>query len=234
MPGPNIRENKTDAGRIEKINPLKIEAVNGFRAKIKNIFTNAGVSVLIGGLTGSVAGSVIQHKYRDWTSYNPNEQKQGEIIDKDREQKNEEDEEAGNLLAKARQKLQKAREWSVDKINQTAIVSEYKDTVQELKDMYRKLLEAGDKISFWLPFLITFLTTIILANKIIKLKKSLTEKVDPAVERNMRLMEAKINELIERANQNSISIQEQMAIKEAMLELMRNFEDQESNISKLT
>ncbi len=75
-----------------------------------------------------------------------------------------------------------------------------------------------------------------LANKAIKLKKTLTERVDPVVERNMQLMEGKTNELITRvnaiSNQNFVSAQQQMEIMSEIQKLMKAFESQEAAVGK--
>jgi len=221
-----VDENKTLAestDKIDGIQPLKIKAINGFRARFEQIFKKWAVLGVAGGIAGFAVGKTAQTGYRDWTGYNPDEVKQEEISGND-EQKEEEKKEAEGLMGKALQKLQAAKDWATDKVSDNVITRQ----IEELKEIYKKMLEAGDKIAFWLPFLFTFLATVILMNKAIKLKKNMTERVDPVVESNMQLMEKKINELIVTVNQisrqNFVSTEQQMEVMSQMKNLLRELE----------
>jgi len=233
MAKPDIQTSAESTNRPEEIEPLKIEAINGVRATVKSVLSRQIPIIIVAGAVGVGVGGIAQDKYRDFTGYDPDKM-QDEEIDEDEKQK-EEDKPEG-LMAKALQKLKDAKDWTADKISQTAIVKKYKESVQELKDMYQKMLEIGDKVAFWLPFLLTFLATIILANKAIKIKKSLTERADPVVERNMQAMEKKLNELIKRVNvvskQNFVTAEQQVEVMFEMQQLMRTFEAQKPAVEK--
>lgn len=235
MAKPDVQTSAENTDRPQEIGSLRIETINGVRATVKSALGRQIPVLLVAGAVGIGAGGIAQDKYRDFTGYDPNKV-QEEEINEDERQEEEDKEKPKGLAAKALQKLKDAKDWTADKISQTAIVKKYKESVQELKDMYQKMLEMGDKVAFWLPFLLTFLATVILANKAIGIKKSLTERADPVVERNMQAMEKKLNELIERvnvvSNQNFITAEQQIEVMFEMRQLMRTFESQEPAVEK--
>jgi hypothetical protein len=238
LPGENI----PDIERPKEITPLKVEIINGVRTRVKAILKKWGALVLAGGILGGTAGGVAQSKYRDLTGYDPDKAAAAEAGDneeqkqKEEEQKTEEQKEAMTLLEKARERLRKAKDMAVDKVNQTKVVKDYKKAVDEVKETYSTMMKVGDKASFWLPFLLMFLATVYLGNKAIKIKKSLTQRADPVIDKNMKAMEKKINELIKAVNEISnksfVSAEEAMKMQDEIKKLYEKFEAQNPAIEK--
>jgi hypothetical protein len=191
---------KVQSDNPAPIEKLKLEKVNGFRRRMKELFRKI---ILIGGIglaSGGVAGKMGQDKFRGWMDYDP--ARVEEV--KAETPKAPVEKEPQGYYEKAKRTLAAAKRIVGEKISD---VTEHSETVQqyrqmrkELAEIKKKFLEAGDKTAFWLPFLLTFLATVMVANKILQVKKSLSESVDPAVERNMARIESKLNELVDRVN----------------------------------
>lgn len=186
---------------IEKV---ELEKVNGLRRRLKELLRHVAVIGGIGLASGGVAGEVGQSKYRNWMDYDPDrvevakaDQPEGAL--KPQEAKGEE-----GYLKKAKKTLASAKKIVGEKISDltegSETIQQYRQARQELAEVKKKFLEMGDKTAFWLPFILTFLASTLLANKILQVKKSLFEPVDPVVERNMAVIESKLNELVDRMN----------------------------------
>jgi hypothetical protein len=242
MAKPDVQTSAESTNQPQEIEPLKIETINGIRARVKQILGRQVPILLVSAGAGIGAGGMAQDKYRDWSGYNPDEialerdlAEIDKMKDEEKEQTREKErkEEKKGLLAKARQKLKEAKEWIAD---ENVVVKKYKEMTREWEELKRTALEVGDKVSFWLPFLLTFLAIVIVANKAIQLKKTLTERADPVVERNMQAIEQKVNQLIDRvntlSNQEFVSAEQQIEIMTEMQKLTREFEANKPAIEK--
>lgn len=203
---------------IEKV---ELEKVNGLRRRLKELLRRAAVIGGIGLASGGVAGEMGQSKYRDWMDYDPDRVEVAKADQPKEMPKNQEAKVEEGYLEKAKKTLASAKKIVGEKISDltesSETVQQYRQTRKELAEIKKKFLEVGDKTAFWLPFILTFLASTLLANKILQVKKSLSERVDPVVERNMAAIESKLNELVDRVNAmqtapaSSIEAQEKLA-----------------------
>ncbi len=190
---------------FEPIEKVKLRAVNGFRRKINDILARTVLLFTAGSVAGSVAGDAAQQAFREFTGYNP---KQAIVkVEKGKAHHKipkKEDQEADGFLAKAKQKLgdakERAKEQIKDMVQQSALFQEYQRALNEIEETYRKAIEFSDKASYWLAFLLALSAVVILGNKLIQAKKTLTENVDPLVEKNMKKMAETINQLVGTVN----------------------------------
>lgn len=183
---------------------VELEKVNGLRRRLKELLRHVAVIGGIGLASGGVAGEVGQSKYRDWMDYHPDQVENVKADPLKEAPKPPEEKEAEGYLEKAKKTLASAKKIVGEKISDltesSQTVQQYRQTRKELAEIKKKFLEVGDKTAFWLPFILTFLASALLANKILQVKKSLSERVDPVVERNMSTIESKLNELVDRVN----------------------------------
>lgn len=237
-------ETQQPSGQIE---PLKLKTVNGFRTRFGTILKKIGKIVAPAVLVAHLGGAVVQDKFRDSVNYNPDKpiptasnsgnkkkEKHGETIgiqpstvgDRESTQKSVKK----NPWQKAKEALKKAKEWSKNKIDnmkdRSKLIKRYRETKQEMKNAYNSLLKAVDKGVYWGPFMILFLATMLLTNKILRTKKNLTETVDPQVEKNMQDLEMKVNELVDAINNNQYPTLDEIRV------LMEEFEKNTADIDK--
>lgn len=186
---------------LEPIEKVKLERVNGLRRRLRELLRHAALITGVGLASGGVAGGVGQSKYRDWMDYHPDEAKVGQSKEAPKPQ---EEKEAEGYLEKAKKSFASAKKIVGEGIGNltegSETVQQYRQTRKELSEIKKKFLEAGDKTAFWLPFVLTFLAAAMLANKILQVKKSLSERIDPVVERNWAAIETKLNQIVERVN----------------------------------
>lgn len=190
----------------KRIEHLKLKEVNGF-ARIGRMLIKAIIIILISSLVGGLAGYTVQKSFRELTGYKISEPVTVEakeavgataaFVKKDR-----------TILGK----IADATEALKDSIKNSEIVQKTNDAVSSsiadlfkpITDLLNSLLEAIDKAAFWVPFLLLFLITAWFSNKIITAKNYFTHGADPQVDKNMKLLEAKINELVDQANKGVI------------------------------
>ncbi len=196
-------DKKEIVASVEKIEPLKLGAINGFRVRLKRLLKKWGGIAALSTVVGGYAGHSVQENYRETTGYNPNKPVPAAVTPKDKEPitpKPEKGDKPKRLRDRARSWLKKAKEYAGKKFDnakeRSKLVKKYKETKQGLKKTYDGMLEFGDKSAFWGPFLIMFLATLILTNKMVEIKKGLTQNVDPAVETSLKSIASKVNELI--------------------------------------
>jgi hypothetical protein len=226
---PKAKHAKESSGRIE---PLKLKEVNSVRHKVNHLLRRMAVVGGLGLATGAGAGAYSQHVYRDWIGYHPEP-----VAEAVAEEQIVEAEDPG-LLDQAEKALSDATQWAREKIGSKAkknkLVQQYRDTKKELLEIKNKMLRLGDKTAFWVPFLLTFLATVVLAGKIIETKKYFSESVDPEVEANLGRIQSKINELVDRVNTmkekelRSEGVQE--GLSDEMARLVNDFGDLEKDV----
>ncbi|MBU0577953.1 hypothetical protein KJ742_03340 [Patescibacteria group bacterium] len=216
----------------EKIDPLKLDYINGIRAKINALIKKA---VMVGGaglLVGTIAGTAAQKEYRDWVGDDYEDTEQG---GKGQQAPLNEQEPEYGILSEARRKVGAVKDAIAGKVGEEMENTETVQKIRELETAYHKLRETGDKASFWIPFLMAFLATVKLLNISIEAKKKLTENVDPQVEVNMKKIEEKLNELIKRMNDLSqkeqLSIEEQGSIRKEVDRLMEEMTQIKESLS---
>ena len=213
----------------EPIESVKIEKVNGWRRKIRNLLKRGVIVFGVGGAVSGLSGKAVQDTYRDWVNYHPEQSTDEQVltqeeIDSIHSKIPKEIKEPKNWKEHAKKSYNEAKEWSKKKINsaleKSKLINKYRETQRELRETYKNLLEAGDKAAFWFPFLLMLLAATLLTNKIIKVKKDWLEPVDEIVEANMKKLEEKLNELIGEFNeQNSPSLEK---IQNLMEEYSKN------------
>ncbi|MBI5422028.1 hypothetical protein HZA44_02755 [Candidatus Peregrinibacteria bacterium] len=217
--------------KFQPIERVELEKVNGLRRRLKELLKQAAV---IGGISlasGGAVGTVSQSKYRDWMGYHPDQTEMAKPDAPKEAPKVQEEKEAEGYLEKAKKSLAAAKKIVGEKISDltesSETVQQYRQTRKELAEIKKKFLEVGDKTAFWLPFILTFLASTLLANKIVQVKKLLSERVDPVVERNMTVIESKLNELVDRVNamqsKPSASIETQARLASELNRLSNDF-----------
>ena len=197
----------------DKIKPLKIKAVNGFRARVKVLLKKWGLILGFGVAAGGYSGYKVREGYRDMTGYDPARSvvmdriKNPEIADDRTEPITEgagDENTSKNWLSKGKDAYKKAKKWAakkIDKVNDTSkIARQYQEAKNGLKNAYQGILKFGDEAAFWGAFIMFFLAATMLASKLADIKKSLTQAIDPMVEKNMQTIVAKINEIGSKVN----------------------------------
>jgi len=206
-------QNQTET-QFERVEPLKLQAVNGFRARFKALLKKWGLILGLSAAAGGYTGYKAQESYREMTGYNPDKaavtdtiKKTGEASEPKEQSKevSDEDKKAKGWLTKAKDALKKAKEWSGRKMeginDKSKLIQQYREAKQGLKNTYEGILKFGDNAVYWSAFALFFLATSMLASKISDIKKSFTQGVDPAVEKNMKAITDKINEIGQKVNQ---------------------------------
>jgi len=201
-PDATKQQPETLEAEFERIEPLKIKAVNGFRARIKKLLKKWGLILGLSVAVGGVAGHGAQEYYRSKTGYNPNKPAAAETVPKPEESAKEDsgDKEAKGWLRKAQEAYRGAKEWTGKKAEETKIARKYREAKEGMKSTYQGILKFGDKATFWTAFILFFLASTMLASKLADIKKSLTETVDPDVAKNMDAIVAHLNTLTTRVN----------------------------------
>lgn len=195
------------------IEPLKLKAVNGFRARIMRLLRELGIVAGLGIAAGSYGGVKVQNSYREMTGYHPDQTEvlnpketnvlrgelgEGETIPENPKRF------LSRLKERASHFYKKAKRFGREKMgkpfSKTKIGIAYREGRTTMKNYYEGIKRFGDKAAFWGPFLTLFLATVLLAKKTLEIKKKLTEVVDPAVEQQLKSIEAKLNEVISVVN----------------------------------
>jgi len=230
-PSENDDQQKEVLVSTEKVEPLKLEAINGFRARMKRILKKWGGIAVLSSVIGGYAGHKVQESYRGATGYNPNKPVPTATTpakEKPIPTAGGDPDKPKRWRDRAKRWLKKAKEYAHKKFNnakeRSKLVKKYQEAKNELKKAYNGLLEFGDKTAFWGPFLMMFLATVILSNKVIEVKKRLTQNVDPAVEASLKSIEVKLNELIAAHNAGGT------VSEEAVARLMEDFTQKNADI----
>ncbi len=185
---------KSPANPIEHPKLIKI---GGVLKLIRNSLVELVIIVLIGSVAGYLAGHMAQKSFSDLTGY-----PKKEVVAAEDRQEGIKEEPAGLI------------ETSLQALNDTEIVQKAKESaksvvsnaVKPVTDKVDALLRVLFLAAFWVPFCLLFILTAWLTNKLLFAKHYfLTDGVNPQVIRNMEILEAKVNELVDRANQNSIT-----------------------------
>jgi len=182
------------------IEPLKIEAVSGFRAQLKRLLRRWGPPIGVGLALGGAAGQSSQNWYRELTGYS------GEPMAESTEEPGEVtpgQETKKGLWAKAKGLLNKAKETAADKIAETGYGQKYQQMKSEFQKVKEGILEAGDTAAFAGPFLLIFLATALMTSKMMEFHAAMKGGIDPVLEANLNAIVNKINELVEAANANN-------------------------------
>lgn len=179
------------------IEPLKIEAISGFRAQFKRLLRRWGPPIGVGLALGGAAGQSSQNWYRELTGYS------GEPTAESTEEPGEAastQEAPKGLWTKAKGFLGKAKEVTKDKIAETSYGQKYQEMKSEFQKLKEGILEAGDTAAFSGPFLLIFLATALMTSKLMEFRAAMRGDIDPVLEANLSAMVSKINELVEAAN----------------------------------
>lgn len=164
---------------MKNINYPHLKKIGGLLNFAKKTIFRILIITLIATLAGYLSGSTIQRSFRDLTGYMP----EAQLVT---ETKEEEPKTAGLII-----------QHMADAV---------KDSASDL--VYRAIdppLKAMDWAAFWFSFALAFITGAWLTNKLIALKSHvLTGGVDPTIIRNMEILEAKVNELVDISNEKVI------------------------------
>lgn len=181
-----VEKPKTAAGK----QPIRVELVpmNGvmpvMRRKAVKWLAMAG----IGFAAAYGAGDCTQSNFRDTFGYDPDVP----VADGVSPGPDTKEEEPDGLLDRAKRAATKWTKSQVEKIgDMTGLTAAYK----ELKATYDALLGMVDTAAFWVPFILTFMSMVWVLEKMVALKKALSQTVDPTVERNIQMLAAAVNEI---------------------------------------
>lgn len=203
---------KNPPGIDSPIDPLRLKEVNRIRDRIAAALGKAAIVVAVSAGAGAGTGSYVQDKYREITDYSPEEtaeteesgpqqqpsaQEEKKEPPKDEKWWDRKKREAKEKIGKLKKKV---NEETGKKVETLPAIREYHETVRELRELKRKALETGDKIAFWLPFILTFLAAIKLARLLMAANQSIRKLIDPERSKKLDATEKKINEMIERLN----------------------------------
>jgi len=184
----------------QPLEKLRLERVNGLRRRLKEILKRVVIVTGLGVASGGIAGEVSQHYYRDWMNYHPDQAAGSKVESQAQSAESTEGVEAKGYLERAKKSLSEARQAVGEKIDS---LTENSKMVQQYREIRKELLEIkekGDKAAFWFPFILTLLAATLLANKILQVKKSLSERIDPVIEKDMGRIAAKLNEIVDTVN----------------------------------
>ena len=209
---------KTPDTTLEPIERLDLSTVNRLRERFAKALSGAAVAAGISIGAGHVAGDYVQGEYRESTGYDPDqtvEVEKAPPVKADYRSPEKKDAPEGWLekaKREAKERLDKAKNWAKEETTEESekieIVREYKETVRELKELKRKVLKTGDKIAYCLPFLLTFLAAIKLTLLTLSARQRIRQFIDPERLKKLDATEAKVNEMIERINHLSKTMQE--------------------------
>ena len=204
----------------QPIDKLDLKTVNRLRKRIatalKGITITAGLSLT----AGHVAGKYTQGEYRERTGYRPETPLQTEKKPTEKEEQKEPEKkvipENETWIEKAKreaeEKLEEAKRWARKEINEgpekIEVIKEYQETVRQMRELKQKILETGDNIAYWLPFLIMFLATVKMARVAMTANKKIRDFIDPERMKKFDEIEQKTNEIIARVNFLSEKVRE--------------------------
>lgn len=192
-------EIQTSAGK--RIEHLKLKEVNGF-ARLWRILAKALIIILISSLAGGLAGYAVQKGFRDMTGYNRSEPAAAEEQADEKVETGEENNKGilARIADAAAELSESVRQSELVQKTSDAVTGSVKDLLKPVTDLLNGLLNALDKAAFWIPFILVFMITAWSVNRMVAIKNSLTHGADPQVAKNMKMLEAKVNELIDHAN----------------------------------
>lgn len=158
----------------------KLKKIGGLRNFIQGTLIKILVITLIASLAGYLGGHTVQESYRNITGYTP----EGQVVMEVQEAESEE----GGVMDKIKSMAGSVKDTSVDLV--------YKAMNPPLRAM--------DWAAFWFPFALLFMMAAWLTSKLITLKSHvLSGTTDPQLIKNMEIMEEKVKELVDRANNKS-------------------------------
>lgn len=156
----------------------KLKKIGGLRNFIQGTLIKLLVITTIATLAGYLGGHTVQKSYRNLTGYTP----EGQVVIEVQEAESDEEE---GVMQKIKSMAGSVKDTSVDLV--------YKAMNPPLKAM--------DWAAFWFSFILVFIMAAWLTNKLITLKSNvLTGGVDPTVIKNMKILENKVKELVDNAN----------------------------------
>ena len=200
------QEGQETEGPIE---PLRLKEANRIRDRVANALGKAAVVAAFSAGASHMAGNYVESKYREATGYNPEETTQvaepetkKQTLTSERKEVPKDENWWKRQKREAKEKVDELKKRVNEETDKTVsslpIIREYQETVRELKEFKRKALETGDKIAYWLPFILTFLAAIKLAKMLVAANKGIRNLIDPERSKKLDATEKKINEMIER------------------------------------
>lgn len=193
------------------IPPLKLVSMNGPAAAMerighymRNTAIAAATASAIGAAGGAVAGDAVQDVFRDKFNYHPdalnNFEPEGQGGREGRE-----GEISGGILGQAKKRTRELLRGAQEAVEETAIMQKYREAVRELQEIKKIMLETGDMVAFWAPFILAFLALTILTYKIIRAYIRVSELTDPILAENMKRLADSMNMFISEVNQIRIN-----------------------------
>lgn len=223
---------ETNSTRIEEIRTIPLIGIRSIRRRLYRLLGKGIILLGVGGISGGIGGELTQNAYRQWSGYSPDQQEIN-ASEKSNGKKNEthtkkqdSDEEKDKLDDETRQSKSEMAEKEIENdADEKPSKKRFWHAYREMKSMYNKMLAAGDDAAFGTPFVLLFLSTIILANKLIKLNKSLFKEIDADdLQENVTIIERKLNEIVSRMNTQGKTTALTPQTKKEILELFKQFE----------
>lgn len=207
--------NKPDMQKpVKPIDKLELAKVNRLRARIAKVLGGAVAIGALGGGVGHLSGEYVQGKWEDATSDFREDEEESEKSEDEEESKGKTVSEKEKPKKKetwgkkaermVKERIRKTQKWASKeagkKIDELPVIREYKQAVREMNELKQIILEKGDQIAYWAPFLIMFLVTIKLARLTISAHRGIKDFLDPERSKKLDAVESKVNEMIERLN----------------------------------
>lgn len=179
---------KNDA--IKRIEYPQLKKIGGLRYFAKKNLIKIIIILLIASLAGGLFGFAVQKSFRNLTGYNKAEPVLAEV---------QTTPETGNSIFDEALKAVKDSEFV--RAANTYTANKVHSALSPVTDSLNGLLKALDTAAFWLPFILIFIISAWLTNKLMSAKKYLlSDGIDPQIIRNMEVLEAKVKELVDHAN----------------------------------
>lgn len=184
-----------------KIEYPKLKKIGDPKAFFKRSLISIAIVAVLGTATGYFAGHFMQQGFRDITGFNK-EVSTEEMTKPIPLPTNTRASDEGSALVE----LMNITTNTLNAITYSKLMQEANHTSWKiLSTILYPLFLTIDFAAFWLSFILGFIITGWLANKLLTLRnKALYGGVDPQLIKNMESLEAKVKELVDRANTGSI------------------------------
>ncbi|MFH1410288.1 MAG: hypothetical protein ABIG80_01875 [Patescibacteria group bacterium] len=197
---------ETNVLPTKKIEYPQLKKIGGFKNFSKKVLVKTVIIVLTATLAGYLAGYLMQQNFRELTGYKYDQTATIEL------EANE------AVMRPTNTRFQKDGNLFIHILSDTINMTTNALTVVKNSEIIQAANQASlsiiltilsplfwilDWVAFWLPFTLVFVGAAWLTNKLITLKSQvISNGLDPQLLKNVELLEAKVKELVDHANQN--------------------------------
>lgn len=188
--------------RVEPVELAPMTGVGAYREQVKTKLRRAVPLVVLATGAGLASGKIAQNKYRDVTGFDPDEPIEEASSDLDNDESDEpeddlddEDEGRRGYVEKMRRGGKKLLRRAKEAASDNVVTRTYHDIENQWKAFKRFILETGDAIAFWVPFVTVALAFYWISRKIQAAYLRRFHPHDPVIVRNFEALARKTDEL---------------------------------------